>query len=184
MHAIDPAARARLQPLLQRVLIYDPNLHAASLLEGALRGFGARDVRIEVHTDSARSAAEMTNPTLVFTEAAADADPFVLVNAIRRSTMACRQTPIFVLTTLATASALGLAQDAGAHEFLRKPFTPRDVLRRLDHLARHPRAWVEKPGYVGPERRLFNSGAARRRLSDRQALIEQGVSASRLYLAR
>jgi DNA-binding response OmpR family regulator len=183
MHAVDPAVKSRLAPLLRRVLIVDPNAHLAELLGGCLTGFGAKTIILKADPDAGVEAARATEPTLIVTEALADADPFALVRSIRRSAMACRQTPVVVLTTLATASALQAAKDAGAHEFLRKPFDRRDLMRRLDHLARAPRPWVDKPDYSGPDRRTFNSGAAMRRLSDRLELIGQGVSASRLYLA-
>lgn len=181
MYAIDPAVKSRVAPLLRRVLIVDPNPHMAGLLGGCLSAFGARDVAIQADHDAALLAARAADPTLIVAEALDDADPFGLVRSIRRSTLACRQAPVIVLTTLATASAIQAAKDAGAHEFLRKPFNHRDLMRRLDHLAQEPRPWVEKPAYAGPDRRTFNSGAARRRLSDRMELIERGVPATQLY---
>lgn len=184
MYSIDPAVRCRIEPLLRQVLIVDANLHMARLLSECLNGFGSADVVIQPDPATACLSAETIEPTLIFTEALEDADPFALVRSIRRSPMACRQAPIIVLTTLATTSATGLAKAAGAHEFLRKPFSRRDLAGRLDHLARQPRPWVEKTAYAGPDRRFFNSGAARRRLNDRIELIGQGVPASRIYLDR
>lgn len=180
MYAIDPAVKSRIEPLLQRVLIVDPNLHMAGLLGACLRAFGGRDVAIHADHEAALDAARATEPTLIVTEALDDADPFALVRSIRRAPMARRQAPVVVLTTLATPSALQAAKDAGAHEFLRKPFNHRDLMRRLDHLTT-PRPWVDKPAYAGPDRRTFNSGAAKRRLSDRLELIAQGVPATSLY---
>lgn len=182
MYDIDPAARSRLQPLLRRVLVIDRSRHAADLLSGCLNAFGRPEITIETDGALAVKTAATIDPTLIITEAMDDADPFDLIRSIRRSVMACRQAPVVVLTTLATGSAVQLAKAAGAHEFLRKPVSRRDLARRLDHLAREPRPWVEKPAYAGPDRRSFNSGAARRRLADRIELIGNGVSATRLYL--
>ena len=184
MYAIDAATRTRIAPLLQRVLIADPNRHMASLFGGCLKAFGARDLIIEPDHVSGLAAAKAVEPTLIITEALEDGDPFSLVRSIRRSNLACRKAPVIVLTTLATVSAIKMAKDAGAHEFLRKPFSYRDVMRRLDHISRNPRPWVEKASYAGPDRRQFNSGAAKRRLSDRLELVEKGVPASSLYLVR
>ena len=50
------------------------------------------------------------------------------------------------------------ARDAGVHEFLRKPFTSGDLLKRVENVALKPRDWIEAVGYVGPDRRRFNSG--------------------------
>ncbi len=159
MYAIDPAVKSRIGPLLQRVLIVDPNPHMAGLLGACLKAFGARDVAIQADHDAGLDAARANEPTLIIAEALDDADPFAFVRSIRRSSLACRQAPVVVLTTLATASALQAAKDAGAHEFLRKPFNARDLMRRLSHLAT-PRPWVDKAAYAGPDRRTFNSGAA------------------------
>jgi hypothetical protein len=58
----------------------------------------------------------------------------------------------------ATASAILGARDAGVHEFLRKPYTIKGLMRRLEAVILRPRDWVEGVGYVGPDRRRFNSG--------------------------
>lgn len=167
MYFIDPLSKSRLEPLVARVLIVDANAHLAGLLGACLTAFGARSVSVEGEHVAALEAAKAGEPTLIITEAMADTDPFALVRSIRRSAISCRKAPILVLTTLATDSAMQMAKDAGADEFLRKPFSSRDMLRRLNHLALKSRAWVEKSAYVGPDRRQFNSGAAQRRKSDR-----------------
>src|SRR5215217_8938999 len=62
--------------------------------------------------------------------------------------------------------------DAGVHEFLRKPFTSGDLLKRVENVALKPRTWIEAVGYVGPDRRRFNSGeysGPTKRKSDRAA---------------
>ena len=44
------------------------------------------------------------------------------------------------------------------HEFLRKPFTIRDLSRRIEAVMLNRRDWIEAVSYVGPDRRRFNSG--------------------------
>ena len=63
-----------------------------------------------------------------------------------------------MVTATATAGAILAARDAGVHEFLRKPYNARDLLRRLEAVTLRPRDWIEAVGYVGPDRRRFNSG--------------------------
>ena len=63
-----------------------------------------------------------------------------------------------MISSEATAAAILGARDAGVHEFLRRPFTIKDLVRRLEAVAVRPRDWVEGVGYVGPDRRRFNSG--------------------------
>jgi hypothetical protein len=62
------------------------------------------------------------------------------------------------VTAEATATTILGARDAGVHEFLRKPFTSGDLLKRVENVASKPRDWIEAVGYVGPDRRRFNSG--------------------------
>jgi DNA-binding response OmpR family regulator len=74
-----------------------------------------------------------------------------------------------MVTAEATASAIKGARDCGVHEFVRKPFTAGDVLKRIEVVATRQRDWIEAVGYVGPDRRRFNSGeynGARKRKSD------------------
>jgi CheY-like chemotaxis protein len=74
-----------------------------------------------------------------------------------------------MVTGEATAAAIKGARDAGVHEFLRKPYTTGDLFKRVENVALKPRPWVEAVGYVGPDRRRFNSGeysGARKRRAD------------------
>jgi CheY-like chemotaxis protein len=66
--------------------------------------------------------------------------------------------PVIMVTATATAGAIIAARDAGVHEFLRKPYNTKELLRRLEAVTLHPRDWVEAVQYVGPDRRRFNSG--------------------------
>jgi DNA-binding response OmpR family regulator len=86
--------------------------------------------------------------------------------------MACRQAPVIMVTAEATAAAIVGSRNAGAHEFLRKPFTTKDLMRRLEAVFLRHRDWIEAINYVGPDRRRFNSGeyqGPRKRQSDNPA---------------
>ncbi len=71
-----------------------------------------------------------------------------------------------MVSGVATLETIKSARDAGAHEFLRKPFTACDLFRRVENVVPHPRPWIEAAMYVGPDRRRFNAGEAPR--SDRR----------------
>jgi DNA-binding response OmpR family regulator len=91
---------------------------------------------------------------------------------LRRSDLISRRAPVVMLATDPTESQIAAARDAGAHEVLGKPFTPSDLLLRVDTVLGKPRDWVEAVGYVGPDRRRFNSAqfaGQRRRRFDREA---------------
>jgi len=173
LFAVDGRLLAKLAPVVKRVLIVDPNLHAARLLTDIMKGLGARDIVVQVDEDHALRAAAELEPGIVFTERGGDGlDGESLARALRRSHMNCRRAPIIMVTADATARTILGARDSGVHEFLRKPFTSGDLLKRVENVALKPRDWVEAVGYVGPDRRRFNSGefsGARKRRADRSS---------------
>lgn len=159
MFAIDRRVMAKLEPVVKRVLIVDPNPHAARLLTDIMKGLGARDIVVQSQEDRALKAAAELEPGLVFTERSGDGlDGESLARAFRRSHMDCRRAPIIMVTADATARSILGARDSGVHEFLRKPFTSADLFKRVENVALKPRDWVEAVGYIGPDRRRFNSG--------------------------
>jgi CheY-like chemotaxis protein len=141
------------------VLIADPNQASARLLLDIMKSLGAREVVTESDEHRVMDHAREMEPGLIFTERAGlKLDGEQLARRIRRSNLACRRVPIIMMTADATASSIKGARDAGIHEFLRKPFTTADLFRRVENVALKPRDWIEAVGYVGPDRRRFNSG--------------------------
>ena len=148
----------RMAPLMQRVLIVDPTVASARLLTEVMRNIVQVQVWHAPTTHKGLEAARQVNPQLVFVELAGpDVDGVEFSRLLRRSEMACRQAPIIMVTATATAAGILAARDAGVHEFLRKPYTAKDLLRRLKAVTLHPRDWIEAVEYVGPDRRRFNS---------------------------
>ncbi len=149
----------RMTPLMQKVLIVDPATASARLLADLMRSIAQVQLWNAPTTRKGLEAARQVNPQLIFVElAGADVDGIEFTKQLRRSEAACRQAPIIMVTATATAAAIVGARDAGVHEFLRKPYTMKDLLRRLEAVTLRPRDWVEAVQYIGPDRRRFNSG--------------------------
>ena len=131
------------------------------------------------------AACKNFEPQVIFTELTGkDLDGLNLVRTLRRSTLSCRQAPVIVVTTEATAAAIVASRNAGGHEFLRKPFTTKDLVRRLEAVCLRSRDWIEAINYIGPDRRRFNSGdyqGPRKRQSDHPAMAD---AARRLHERR
>ena len=166
----------RMAPLMQRVLIIDPAPASARLLADLMRNIANVQLWHAPTTRKGLEAARQVNPQLIFVElTGADVDGVQFSRQLRRSDATCRMAPIIMVTATATAGAILAARDAGVHEFLRKPYTTKDLLRRLEAVTLHPRDWVEAVEYVGPDRRRFNSGdyqGALKRRSDIAATPE------------
>jgi CheY-like chemotaxis protein len=150
---------AQMAPLLKRVLVADPQPAGARLLSELLRDIARSHVWVATAADRAIKLAETCDPQLVFVELGDDKiDGLDFIRKLRRSTWTCRKAPVIAMTGNATAPMILAARDAGAHEFLRKPFSMKDLVRRLEAVTLKDRDWVEGVGYIGPDRRRFNSG--------------------------
>ena len=166
----DPRAQRLIASQLQRVLIVDPSAPSARLLGDLLKDLGGRYIHVEAGGKGALAACQAIQPQMVFTELhIADQDGLTFVRALRRSGLNCRTVPITVVTADATAQTITASRDAGVHEFLRKPFTMKDLMRRVEAVTLKGRPWVEAVQYIGPDRRRFNSAdfqGMRKRKSD------------------
>jgi len=159
LFSADPKLLQRLEPVVRRVLIADPNVASARMLGDLLKGLGAKQLAFEPEERRALEMARELDPGVIFVERSGprlDGESFT--KRLRRSSFNCRRVPVIMVTSDATASSIKGARDAGVHEFLRKPFTAGDLLKRIEVVALKPRDWIEAVGYVGPDRRRFNSG--------------------------
>ena len=188
MFTADAQLQQRLAPQMQRVLIVDPQPTAVKLLADLLRSITPAQVVTATSDQKAMQLAQMVDPQIIFVEYNGPGmDGARLARAIRRSEFNCRKAPILMVTGEATAQAILGARDAGVHEFLRKPFTIKDLTRRLEAVTLKPRDWVEAVQYVGPDRRRFNSGdyaGPRKRKSDARKTPDQARVLQALKIVR
>lgn len=149
----------RMVPMLQRVMIVDPQPNGARLISDLMRNIARSQIWSAPSTPKALGLAKSVDPQLVFVEMTGPGlDGCEFARSLRRSHLECRQAPIIMVTSTATAAGILAARDAGVHEFLRKPFTTKDLLRRLEAVTLRQRHWIEAVAYIGPDRRRFNSG--------------------------
>lgn len=145
---------------LQPVLVVTPHHADATLVMEQLRGFASTITTLWGRTtEAAQAAAAARSPGVMFVEQAGQPlDGLAFVRALRRSDLPCREAAVIMMTSQPTLRAMREAQNAGAHEFLVRPFSAHQLARRLEVIVA-PRPWVETASYVGPDRRRFNSAA-------------------------
>jgi CheY-like chemotaxis protein len=149
----------KIAPKLKRVVVADPQPASARLFSELMRDIAHSHVWIAANTDRTAKICETCDPQLIVLELGAEGlDGLGLARKIRRSTWSCRKAPIITITGAATQGMILAARDAGVHEFLRKPYSMKDLIRRLEAVTLKERDWVEGVGYIGPDRRRFNSG--------------------------
>jgi CheY-like chemotaxis protein len=155
----DPTTLRKIGSRMPRVLILDPHPAAAKLLSDMMRELGAQQVTIHSKTLRALELVATVEPALIFVEYhGQDFNGPEFTRLLRRSTLGERRVPVIMCTSEATVESIKEARDSGVHEFLRKPFTSKDLYRRVENVLLKPRDWIEAKMYVGPDRRRFNSG--------------------------
>jgi CheY-like chemotaxis protein len=154
----DVRTMQRVAALMQRVLVIDPATSSVRLLTDLLRDISNCQVWTSPDAQRGFALAERVNPHVIFVEQSAAVDGCAFTRRLRRSELSCRKAPVIMITSEATAAIILGARDAGVHEFLRKPYTIKDLMRRLEAVTLRGRDWVEAVNYVGPDRRRFNSG--------------------------
>jgi len=148
----------RVSTALRRVLIVDPEPARARVTGELLQDAYLPQIWAAPTASKATRLADKVEPDLIICEfAGKEFDGQAFARGLRRSDLRGRKAALIFVLAQPTASAILAARDAGAHEFLRRPFTLRDLNRRLEAITLQPRAWVEGVDYVGPDRRRFNS---------------------------
>jgi len=168
----------QLAPLLQRVLLLDSSQANGRMMAELVKDLGASRIHTEIAEAQAMETCRHLEPQLIIIEWSGPMfEGLRFTKNLRRSGLACRMVPVIMVTAEATAGAILGARNAGVHEFLRKPFTIRDLSRRVEAVMLNRRDWIEAVNYIGPDRRRFNSGeykGPRKRRSDTTGQEEQG----------
>lgn len=162
--------QAKIGALLKRVLIINPAGPNLKLLQDMVRMAGAQSIDTCPNDRKTLDTLRDFDPTCVFIEVnASDSTPIDTIKKLRRSLYNCRKAPIIVVSSEVTSVMLVGCRDAGAHELLKRPYTQGDFHKRLEAIVTRPRDWIEAVGYIGPDRRRFNSAefkGPRKRKSD------------------
>lgn len=179
---LDPKTAQRIIHATRKALIVDSSMAGTRMLAELIRSVTSSHVVQAQTMGEAMSLAGTFDPNLIFVAQDAAIDGAALTKLIRKSEMNCRKAPIIMILTEAKAATIVAARDAGVHEFLVKPFTMKDLIRRLEAITLKPRDWVEAVDYIGPDRRRFNSadykGPQKRKavvVDHDKAQIEQAV---------
>ena len=176
---IDPKMLQTMAPAMDRMLVVDPSPASARMLTELLHNIWPGQVWSATSTAAGLSLADSVDPRLIFVECEGPGlDGVIFTKKLRRSSFRCRKAPVIMVTAQATPGVILAARDSGVHEFLRKPYNNKDLVRRIEAVTRYQRGWVEAVGYVGPDRRRFNSAeykGARKRQADAADSTQSGI---------
>ncbi len=159
--AMTNGARSVADPARPRILLADDN---ADMRDYVSRLLGAHYIVEAVGDgDAALAAVQRRRPDLVLTDVMMPGrDGFALLQALRRDP-ATRTLPVIVLSARAGAEATADGYEAGADDYLIKPFTSRELLARV---AAHLRMSKLRDDVAAQERQRRSSESRSAQLLD------------------
>jgi CheY-like chemotaxis protein len=136
------------------VLIADKNAHMRRILRSILRELNIRMVTEAVTPADAHKFLTAKLFDLAFVEWAPDFDGNAVVRQIRRDPQASsRMIPVIVTSAYTEVQHVVAARDAGADQFLAKPFTVKMIFQQLKAVIEGQQPFVRSKNYFGPNRR-------------------------------
>lgn len=159
-----------------RILVVDDNEQMRTIIGTVLAAVGVR--RLYYATDGRHGLDQlMREPVDV---AYVDYEMPVMngldfISRVRALPGEARYLPIIMLTGHSDLPRLNAARDRGVNEFLAKPVTARDILKRLEAVIIRPRPYVAAEDFFGPDRRRRSPagyGGPLRRAADQAGVLE------------
>jgi two-component system, chemotaxis family, chemotaxis protein CheY len=154
MTAQAPARPQTLDLKTKGILIVDEATHSRQLLTDICRTLNLGRVSTIKCPTEAMAMLEQAPFDFVICHLKGEIDgPKFVANVRAMSDPRINQTPIVVMKEGPTAADVTAARDAGATEFLSPPLSAAAVLHKLESITFRPRAFIDRDGYRGPDRR-------------------------------
>ena len=136
------------------VLIADKNAHMRRILRSILREFNIRTVTETGAPEDAVRLLAIKPFDLAFIEWAPDFDGNSVIRQIRRDRQALsRMIPLIVTSAYTEVQHVITSRDAGADQFLAKPFTAKLIYQHLKAVIEGQQSFVRSKAYFGPDPR-------------------------------
>jgi DNA-binding response OmpR family regulator len=137
------------------ILVVEDLQPMRNLIVSVLDAFGVGIVHEASNGQRGYEFFQKHNPDIVITDWLMEpVDGLELVKMIRNNRESVnRLVPIIVMTGYSAMHRVIAARDLGATEFLTKPFTGRDLAKRINLIVNRPRDFVETGDFFGPSRR-------------------------------
>lgn len=150
------------------VLVAEDTQQMRKLVRDVLEALNIRNILEASNGEQAFKIMYEENPDIVITDWDMDSmDGIELTLEIRKGPLSPnRLVPIIFLTGYSSAKKVLQARDAGATEFVVKPFSAGDLAKRVAYVINRPRDFIDCGSYFGPDRRRlkdeYYSGELRR----------------------
>ena len=140
------------------ILVVEDLQPMRSLIVSVLDAFGVGTIYEAPNGERGYKMFQKHNPDLVITDWLMEpVDGLEFVKMIRLNKESVnRLVPIIIMTGYSAMERVTKARDLGTTEFLTKPFTGRDLAKRINLIVNKPRDFVETESFFGPSRRRKN----------------------------
>lgn len=137
------------------VLIVDDNQPLIQLTKGILDTFGIKNIDTAPNGEIGYEKFRDGSYDLLLVDwVMKPVNGIELTRRIRNEdTSPNRFVPIILMTGYTEKLKVIEARDIGVTEFLVKPFTAKDLYKRMAHIIERPRRFVSSDGFFGPDRR-------------------------------
>ena len=139
-----------------RALLIDDNPFARELANAALSALNVRDIHRANDGETGLELAEQFKPDLILVDWFMEpVNGLEFIRMVRtHENRSIRFTPIIMVTAYAELWRVHDVRDAGANEFVVKPFSATTLYNKIRTIIDHPRPFIEAPNsYFGPDRR-------------------------------
>lgn len=136
-----------------RPVVFDPYLSNRRLLRDILTDLGCDTVMDCGRSRDAIATIESEQPNILFLDWSEQVDAVAFLHHLRAPANPHRFVPVVVMTAYSGLTHIAAARDAGANEFMLRPWSQQVVASRLRSIVEHPRLFIQGGGFFGPDRR-------------------------------
>jgi len=138
-----------------RILVVEDNNPMLEICKSLLLTFGVGEVLSAKNGEDGFNVFKKENPDIVVADwMMQPMDGISLTRRIRNDPASPNQyVPIILMTGFSEKKRVVQARDSGVTEFLVKPFTARDLYKRIAQIIERPRQFVRSEDFFGPDRR-------------------------------
>ncbi|RYZ10831.1 MAG: response regulator [Alphaproteobacteria bacterium] len=152
-----------LDPADASVVVCTRFMGIARTVRMALRGMNVRNVALAANREQLLEAFENTEPdclVLYVDNEKPDDEGLRFLNFIRRDENSPNpRIPVVVLSPSREIPTINAVMNAGAHGYVLFPASGDILLRKITAAYTSRRAWIDRPDYVGPERKIDREAA-------------------------
>ncbi len=139
-----------------KILIADSNVFIAKTLHSILEAFGVRKIFLCHSLKEAEKRYYNTEMDCVFVDFMMEnrsGIEFIKKLRTKPGEKNDPKLPIILCTGMTDRDTIFMARDAGVTEVIGKPFSPDQVLEKLENAVNNPREFINVDEFVGPNRR-------------------------------